>query len=130
MGTTIVIDHAHLNYSPEHSKAAIAATMSSGIRSVFCYSVTPRLESLEPLKLNQDLLPPWVLGMLEELVVKNPIAGGGVQLGFAFDGTYLPKEMIVATFEKVKSLGIKLITTHFVGNGHFDKFPSQAPHSV
>lgn len=103
--------------------------MSSGIRSVFCYSATPRLESWEPFKLNQDLLPPWVLGTLGELA-KNPIAGGRVQLGFAFDSTYLPKEMIIATFEKVKSFGIKLITTHYVGNGHFGKFPSPTPHSV
>ena len=78
VGTITVVDHAYLNYSPNYSKAAIAATMSSGIRSVFCYSVTPRLESWEPFKLNQDLLPPWVLGTLEELVAKNPITGGRV----------------------------------------------------
>ncbi|KAL5327980.1 hypothetical protein ACEPPN_005686 [Leptodophora sp. 'Broadleaf-Isolate-01'] len=129
VGTTTVVDHAHLNYSPEHSKAAIAATMSSGIRSVFCYSATPRLESWEPFKLNHDLLPSWVLGTLEELVAKNPIASGRVQLGFAFDSTYLPKEMIVATFEKVKSLGIKLITTHYVGNGHFGGSPVELYHN-
>jgi len=130
VGTTTVVDHANLNCSPEHNKAAIAATISSGIRSVFCYSVTPRVESWEPFQLNQDLLPPWVLGTLEELAAKTPIAGGRVQLGFGFDSTYLPKEMIVATFEKVKSLGIKLITTHYVGNGHFGTFPSQIPHLV
>jgi cytosine/adenosine deaminase-related metal-dependent hydrolase len=37
VGTTTVVGHAHCNYSPEHSKAALAATLSSGIRSVFCY---------------------------------------------------------------------------------------------
>ncbi|KAH7318957.1 hypothetical protein BKA65DRAFT_556389 [Rhexocercosporidium sp. MPI-PUGE-AT-0058] len=32
-GTTTFVDHAHLNKSPDSTKAAIAATISSGIRS-------------------------------------------------------------------------------------------------
>ena len=90
-GTTTVVDHAHLNYSPEHSRAAIAATMSSGIRSIFCYCATPRLESYDPFKIDMNLLPPWVMETLEELTVHKSIVDSRVQLGFAFDGTWLPK---------------------------------------
>ena len=65
-GTTSVVDFSHINYSPEHSKDSahfyrlerllrrrtdeqvLAATLSSGIRSVFCYCPTPRLTSWAP----------------------------------------------------------------------------------
>lgn len=119
VGTTTVVDHAHLNYSPEHSKAAIAATLSSGIRSVFCYCPTPRLESWEPFTINMDLLPPWVMSTLEELVAHKSLLQSRVQLGFAFDGSFLPKEVLVNLFDKVKSLGIKVITTHYLHTASF-----------
>jgi hypothetical protein len=123
VGTTTVVDHAHFNYSPEHNKAAIAATLSSGIRSVFCYCPTSRVDSLDPFKMNMDLLPPWVMSTLEELVGHSTLLNSRVQLGFAFDGAWLPKEVIVNTFDKVKSLGIKVITTHYVRNGSMSVSP-------
>ena len=67
--------------------------------------------------MNMDLLPPWVMSTLEELVGHSTLLNSRVQLGFAFDGAWLPKEVIVNTFDKVKSLGINLITTHYVRNG-------------
>jgi hypothetical protein len=41
-----------------------------------------------------------------------PFGDGRVQLGFAFDGYFLPKEVVVDLINKVKSLGIKTITSH------------------
>ena len=94
VGTTTVVDHAHMNYSPEHSKAAIAATLSSGIRSVFCYCPTPRLDSWDPFTISKDFLPPWVMSTLEELVAHKSLVNSRVQLGVAFDGgSFLPKEV-------------------------------------
>lgn len=54
VGTTTVVDHAHLNYSAEHTNAGIAATVSSGIRSVFCYCPTPTLESWKPFAITSN----------------------------------------------------------------------------
>ena len=65
------------------------------------------------------------MSTLEELVAHESLANSRVQLGFAFDSVWLPKEVIVRTFEKVKSLGIKTITTHYVNNGTMCMFPSQ-----
>lgn len=62
--------------------------------------------------MNQELLAGWVMSELESLALKAPFADGRVQLGFAFDGFFLPKEMVVPLFEKVKSIGIKIITVH------------------
>jgi hypothetical protein len=123
IGTTTVIDHAHCNYSREHTKAALAATLSSGIRSVFCYCPTSRLDSWDPFKISIDLLTPWVMSTLEELVAHKSLLNSRIQLGFAFDGAWLPKEVIVNTFDKVKSLGIKVITTHYVRNASFSVSP-------
>ncbi|KAE8451450.1 hypothetical protein EG329_004079 [Mollisiaceae sp. DMI_Dod_QoI] len=116
-GTTTVVDHAHLNYSPESSKAAIAADISSGIRSVFCYCPTPRMESWKPFKFSsQDMLPDWVMSTMSELASKAPFGDGRITLGLAFDGFWYPKEVVVDLFTKARDMGIKLITTHYVRN--------------
>ena len=56
------------------------------------------------------------MSTLEQLAANGPFANGRVQLGFAFDGLFLPKEVVVPLFKKVKSLGIKVITTHYCRN--------------
>ncbi|KAJ7167377.1 hypothetical protein C8R43DRAFT_1161030 [Mycena crocata] len=115
-GTTMVVDHAHMNYSAEHSSSAISAAVSSGIRSYFCYCPTGRVASWSPLKMETSLMPDWVQSQLAELAAKQPFGNGRVQLGFAFDGYFLPKDMIVALFEQIRGLGVKLITSHYVRN--------------
>ena len=60
-----------------------------------------------------DLLPEWVMAHLDALASKAPFGDGRVSLGFAFDGFFLPKEVVIPLFDKVKSLGIKVITTHY-----------------
>lgn len=133
-GTTTVVDHAHLNYTPQSStlslfpfemstsltsapgKAAIAATVSSGFRSIFCYCPTPLTTSFHPFQFTGDVLKPWVLETLRELASKQPFGNGRVGLGLAFDGWYLPKEVVVKLMNDVKEMGVKLVTTHYVRN--------------
>jgi hypothetical protein len=80
---------------------------------VFGYCPTPRVGSWKPFTLAQDMLADWVTNDLESLASKAPFGDGLVQLGLAFDGFFLPKEVVVALFQKVKALGIKLITSHY-----------------
>jgi len=61
----------------------------------------------------QDMLADWVMSSLDSLASKAPFGEGRVQLGFACDCLFLPKEMVISLFEKVKALGIKLITLHY-----------------
>jgi hypothetical protein len=68
------------------------------------------------------MLPDWVLSNLESLAAKAPFGNGRVSLGFAFDGFFLPKEVIVPLFQKIKSLGIKIWTTHYGRNAIQGKF--------
>jgi hypothetical protein len=66
-----------------------------------------------------DPIPDWFMKQLEELAGRQPFGDGQVYLGWASDLLFLPKEMVVSMYEKVRKLGIKLITTHMVKNGVF-----------
>ncbi|KAJ5579512.1 uncharacterized protein N7459_005497 [Penicillium hispanicum] len=114
-GTTAVVDHAHMNISPAHTSNAVEATVASGIRSVFCYTPTVRVESWKPdLTVAEGLLDDWVLEHLESLAATAPFGNGRVQLGLAFDGFNLPKDQVVSLYNKVRELGVRLITSHYV----------------
>ncbi|RDW85548.1 hypothetical protein BP5796_03873 [Coleophoma crateriformis] len=116
VGTTTVVDHSPINYSPQHSLAAVAATVCSGIRSIYCYCPTSRVQTWTPFTLNPNLLEDWVLQTFDSLASKAPYGQGRVQIGFAFDSWYQPRETIVNLFAKVKAAGVKLITSHVVRN--------------
>ncbi|PYI23479.1 Metallo-dependent hydrolase [Aspergillus violaceofuscus CBS 115571] len=119
-GTTTVVDHAHMNVTPAHSVNGIAATASSGIRSIFCYTPTSTVKTWKPeIEMHTNLLDIWVLQQLEELAAAAPFGDGRVQLGLAFDGFMLPKEMVVALYDRARRAGVKVITTHYV-RGYFN----------
>ncbi|KAJ4988123.1 amidohydrolase [Stagonosporopsis vannaccii] len=111
-GTTTLVDHAHVTYSPDHAKRAIAATASSGIRSVFCYTPIMRVKEISPLTFHPNLLEDWVMQTFEELANQGPFGAGRVTLGFAFDLFFLPPEVVKGIFAQVKGKGVKTITTH------------------
>jgi cytosine/adenosine deaminase-related metal-dependent hydrolase len=121
-GTTFVVDHAHMTYSPDHATEALSATASSGLRSFFCYNFTPRFKSwTTEIVPDMDFIPGWFMEQLEELAAQQPFGDGRVYLGWAFDLLFLPKEMVVPMYEQVRKLGIKLITTHVAKNAIFGK---------
>ncbi|KAJ8083464.1 hypothetical protein PM082_009338 [Marasmius tenuissimus] len=112
-GTTTVVDHAHLNVFSGASDTAISATVSSGIRSIFCYTPTAIVESWNPLKIHPNLLEPWVLSDLHSLAQKAPFGPNGrVQLGLGFDAWALPQDTAALLFDVARKGGIKLLSTH------------------
>ncbi|KAJ4252363.1 hypothetical protein NW762_010961 [Fusarium torreyae] len=113
-GTTTIVDHAHIAYSAEHNNAALAATISSGIRSIYCYCPIGRVKSWKPFALEESLLPDWLFEQFETLCKVSPFGDGLVTMGFAFDFFFLPKEVVVDIYSKVRALGVKTITTHYV----------------
>ncbi|OJJ53601.1 hypothetical protein ASPSYDRAFT_51076 [Aspergillus sydowii CBS 593.65] len=116
-GVTTVVDHAHMSYSPEHVTEAIRASASSGLRSVFCYTPIWRIKSwTSTVEYDDNLLPQWWYATLETLASSAPFGSGRVQLGLAFDHFKLPKETVKHLWDKCRSLGLKLFTTHFVAN--------------
>ncbi|OAX79155.1 hypothetical protein ACJ72_06528 [Emergomyces africanus] len=119
-GTTTVIDHAHMSCSPAHVENAISASVSSGIRSIFAFTPTMRVKSWEPpLTMEQDIFPAWVFETFDKLAQAFPLGEGRIQLGFALDLFFLPKEMIVDMFDRVTKAGVKTITAHYL-HGIYD----------
>lgn len=111
-GTTTLVDHAHMTCSPSHAEQGIAATASSGIRSVFCYTPILRVKSFNPMTFHPSPFEDWVMQTFDSLADNQPFGTGRVTLGFAFDQFYLPPEMIKSIFAQVKQKGVKTITCH------------------
>ncbi|KAF5594944.1 5-methylthioadenosine s-adenosylhomocysteine deaminase [Fusarium pseudocircinatum] len=107
-GTTTIVDHAHISYTPEHT------TISSGIRSIYCYCPIGRVKTWKPFEMEEELFPAWFFEQLASLCKAGPFANGRVTMGFAFDSFYLPKDVVVGIFNQVRGLGIKTITSHYV----------------
>ncbi|KAF2662600.1 Metallo-dependent hydrolase [Lophiostoma macrostomum CBS 122681] len=119
VGTTTLVDHAHVTMSPDHAKLAIAATATSGIRAVYCYTPIMRVKDFNPLSYYDNPLEDWVMQTFSELASQGPFGNGRVSLGFAWDFWFLPPEAIKDVFAKVKEADVKIWTTHHVPRPQF-----------
>lgn len=63
-----------------------------------------------------DLIPGWFVPILEKLAKTKVLTDtdSRVRMGFGFDLYFLPKDVVVGLFEKVKLLGVKVVTSHYV----------------
>ncbi|KIW90020.1 uncharacterized protein Z519_09450 [Cladophialophora bantiana CBS 173.52] len=87
-------------YSLGHGLAALAATLSSGIESILCLSVTPRLKRWDTESVaDSELLPPWFC----------PFAARPQQR------TELHED-VKRIFETARDIGAKIITSHLRRN--------------
>ncbi|KAJ8091869.1 hypothetical protein AAF712_010563 [Marasmius tenuissimus] len=126
-GTTTVVDHSHINVAPGRAETAILAAVTSGIRSLYCFTPTTRVKSWKPLVLeDHNILEPWLLSDFSTLVEKAPFGPNGrVQLGLGFDFWHLPVDVAKPLFDIALKGGVKLVTGHMVGGGiwPFGEFP-------
>jgi hypothetical protein len=79
--------------------------------------------SLE-VEYDKTLLPDWWYDTLESLARSAPFGNGRVYLGLGFDDFKQPKQVVVDLWEKCRSLGVQLKTTHYVA----PTMPSTPPH--
>jgi cytosine/adenosine deaminase-related metal-dependent hydrolase len=101
------------------AKRALSATISSGIRSIFCYSPTQQVLSWSPFEIESDPLHPWVVSTLDDLAHSSPYGSGRVEIGLGFDSYHLPKDQVQSLFQTAKNAGIKLVTSHYVRNAQY-----------
>ncbi|PTU19954.1 hypothetical protein P175DRAFT_0502104 [Aspergillus ochraceoroseus IBT 24754] len=120
-GTTFVLDHAHGCKTKEHVRQALSACSASGIRAVFAYATALRLE-----KWDTECCVPSQESQLEEsiqdaieLAAGHPLGEGRIQIGYGFDAYYLPKEVVISVFTRLRAAGVKLITSHVVKSALF-----------
>ncbi|KAF2494325.1 Metallo-dependent hydrolase [Lophium mytilinum] len=115
-GTTYILDHAHIDVSPTASRTALAATISSGLRSTFAYTPTARITSWHPLTKSPTPLEPWVFPNLTSLSASLAAGWGSsrVQLGLGFDFYFLGPALVTELFAHAKDCGVRTITSHYV----------------
>ena len=82
------------------------------MRSVYGYCFNVRVENWSPLAFQQDFIAPWAVDALKELAPKAPFGDGRVTLGIAYDGWFMPNEVITDLFKVIRELGIKHLTSH------------------
>ncbi|PBK70367.1 Metallo-dependent hydrolase [Armillaria solidipes] len=114
-GTTTVVDHAHCSRTPDHVTQAISATLTSGLRSFYCYAVVPEIKSWSPQFVLGDS-PAWGYELLNTLAQKSPFGPNGrVRMGLAFDQLYLPKDTVQEIIGTARQLKLFPLTTHAAG---------------
>ena len=128
-GTTTVVDHSSLNLSPEYPRAAIQALLTSGLRTVYCYTVPRNVSSWEPFEAEDDMRSPWVMDTFESLAAFAPFEGR-VHVGFAIDNVYLPAETMKSIFARARAAPAKVITSHGVGGPAHSMGPGKPAPSV
>ncbi|KIV85869.1 hypothetical protein PV11_01522 [Exophiala sideris] len=133
-GTTLVLDHAHIAYTPEHATAALSATVGSGIRSILAYTNPLRMSQWDQSSCipDQDLLPKWAVSQLSEWLEKynhnergNAVAAT-VEVGMGFDLWFLPKDVVLPMLTELGEKGLRVLTTH-VGCNAFQGQQSPVP---
>ncbi|KAH8824996.1 hypothetical protein DL96DRAFT_154509 [Flagelloscypha sp. PMI_526] len=116
-GVTTVVDHAHMSRSPAHVTRAIDATVESGLRSFFCYTMVPEIKSWSPEFAIGDPPLDWMIPQLQELATKNPFGPNGrVTLGFAFDALFLPTPVVQQSIGMARGLKLFPLTAHDSSN--------------
>ena len=103
------------------ARAALSATISSGVRSFYAFTPIKRLKSWDPFEWDDDILCDWEMRQMADLAKSQPYGDGRVSIAFGFDWYFLPKQMIVDLFDKVRALDIKLITSHYTNTPIFGK---------
>ncbi|EWY79603.1 hypothetical protein FOYG_17238 [Fusarium oxysporum NRRL 32931] len=120
-GTTTVLDHSHAGYTAAHVSSAVDATIDSGIRSVFAYAIPVRMAKWDQSScvLNEDLMTSWAFSQIEQLASKynSPESSHRLEIGYGFDWWFLPKEVSLDIFKRLRKSGVRLVTSHVGKNG-------------
>ncbi|SPO01868.1 related to cytosine deaminase and related metal-dependent hydrolases [Cephalotrichum gorgonifer] len=110
-GTTTVVDHSNVNHTPDYPRTAIQALLTSGLRTVYCYTFPRRVSSWAPFAAADDMSSPWVLDTFASLAESAPF-DGRVHLGFGTDNVFLPAEVMKPMFARIRAAPARLITLH------------------
>jgi hypothetical protein len=70
--------------------------------------------SWNPLQFSPSTLNDSVLTSFRSLAQNSPYGSGRVQIGLGFDSWFLPQETVTSLFDLALSLGIDVVTTHYV----------------
>ncbi|KAL7271357.1 hypothetical protein RUND412_005896 [Rhizina undulata] len=120
-GVTSIVDHAHATWSKEHAEAALQASIESGIRMWFCYTVGAQPINADPYTLDPTS-EDWQKKHIDEISKRGLLGDGRVILGLGYNGfaSGMEREVAVGILSFAASHNLTPITTHYVG-GNFQK---------
>lgn len=114
-GTTTIVDHMHVVYSPAHITSALDGLIESGVRGIFCPCPSMRVKKFAPeLLLEEEAIPSWFMPTLKEIANQRPLGDGRISLGLGFDSYGEPQEKIESIFSELRANDLQLITSHHV----------------
>jgi hypothetical protein len=99
--------------------AGLSATLTSGIRSVFCYSLVPNIESWDSTGFHNanSVVPDWFIPQLKAVTSHQAItASDRVVVGLGYDSYHPPQEQTKYIFQTARDSGVGLITSHWRRN--------------
>jgi len=112
-GTTTIVDHMHIAYSPAHIEAAMTALAASGVRGVFCPTPTVRVkEWLPDLQMEEEQVSFWFMPALKDMANQRPLGNGRISLGLGLDSYAVPQEEVESIFSQTMQSSLHLVTSH------------------
>lgn len=124
-GTTYLVDHSHIQNSPEHADAALKGLQDARIRAVFCYALyrNPPWEGSCVDKEREATKPNWRLQdarRIREKHFQSNEPGDLLRFGFApSEPDVTPIDQLVKEIEAARSMGAAVITAH-ISYGKWD----------
>lgn len=128
-GTTTVVDHSTCNLSPRYPSAALQASATSGLRSIYCFTPPRRIKSFNPLDMTDEMLEEATVLSFRALAKHAPYADGRITIGFATDSIFLPPDVLKPYFADLRDDAkgrAHIITTHGVSTFPFVRFEYNA----
>ncbi|KAI9727400.1 MAG: hypothetical protein M1834_008406 [Cirrosporium novae-zelandiae] len=113
-GVTSIVDHAHHTWTPQTAEAGLNASIDSGARVWWCYTIHPVPNSTMPYVIDNSATT-WQLEQMVNMSKRGEMADGRVHLGLAYDGLTGPQSTVTDIFNAATQNNITPITTHYVG---------------
>jgi Amidohydrolase family len=98
--------------------AAIQALLTSGLRTIYCYTPARKVLSWDPWKSEDDYFSDQTKTTFQKLALGAPFGNGRVHMGYAIDNLYMPAEVIKPYYADLRDPAkgkAKLITSHGLG---------------
>lgn len=135
-GVTSVVDHSHLQISPEYSDALASGLLESGVGGFFCYGFYNNPPYRPGGPIDTALLRARILAPVEDWHVANAarvrdryFSGDGVlRFGIATSEVFMiPFELAARELTAAWSLDPGLVTAHWACTARADRTPTMIP---
>lgn len=134
-GITSVVDHSHLQSSPEVARALASGLVDSGVGGVFCYGLQNVPSYLDGMPDSVDAVREGLMSMPDEWhdgvarEIREQLArtgDGRLAFGIALPEAtpYLPADYAKALFDRAARLGPQLVTGHWNASYQDGKYVS------